>query len=60
MHSRNWRRRSILLAGLLSAGVLPIVGCGSGESQAPPKAEEDPTVKAKDSMDFYKNNMKKK
>ncbi len=59
MHPTGIRRRSFLLSGLASTGLILIAGCGEGASEAPPKPEEDPSVKAKDSMDFYKKNMNK-
>lgn len=53
-------RRSFLLSCFAAASGLVLGGCSGSEQSAPPKAEDDPSVKAKDSMDFYKNKVMKK
>ena len=53
-------RRSFLLSGLSVAGGLFLAGCGESQKEGSLKVEEDPTDKAKESMDFYKNTYLKK
>ncbi|WP_435011887.1 hypothetical protein P12x_005983 (plasmid) [Tundrisphaera lichenicola] len=53
-------RRSLLTSALaLTAGMLH-AGCGGSEESAKEIREADPSEKAKESMDYYKNNMLKK
>jgi hypothetical protein len=61
MRNENAGRRSFLLTSLALAGGALLAGCEGGGSDKVEtvKPAEDPSVKAKESMDFYKNNMKK-
>jgi hypothetical protein len=54
-------RRSFLLSGLALSGGALLAGCGGGDDKAiEVTKQEDPSIKGKSSMDFYKNNMLKK
>ena len=53
-------RRSFLLSGLALSGGVLLAGCGGDDKPVEVIKQEDPSIKSKDSMDFYKNNMLKK
>ena len=54
-------RRSFLLGGVAAvSGSLLLGGCGDAAKPTADAKQDDPTVKAKESMDYYKNNMMKK
>lgn len=60
MYQVSISRRSLLTSALaITAGLLH-AGCGGDEEAAREIREADPTDKAKESMDYYKNNMLKK
>ena len=53
-------RRSFLRAGLAASCAAVVAGCGGEASQGVEVTkQEDPAVKAKDSMDFYKKSQQK-
>ena len=60
MHRALASRRMFLLAGLAATCGAALGGCdgGSGKDATVTK-QEDPSIKAKESMDYYKNNMGK-
>jgi hypothetical protein len=52
-------RCSLAFALTLGLAVLAgplLAGCGGEETKAPPKEEDIPAAKGKDSMDFYRKN----
>jgi hypothetical protein len=54
-------RRSFLSSALALAGCGFLLGCdGGGGKEVEVTKQEDPAAKAKESMEFYKNNMMKK
>jgi hypothetical protein len=54
-------RRSFLVSSLAVAAGSLLVGCDSGpDKEITVTKQEDPMQKAKESMDFYKNNNLKK
>jgi hypothetical protein len=54
-------RRSFLLSGLALSGGALLAGCGGGDEKAiEVTKQEDPSLKAKESMEYYQKNMLKK
>jgi hypothetical protein len=61
MRQEHVARRSFLLSLLAVSGGTLLAGCDSGaDKEVSVTKQEDPMAKAKESMDFYKNNMSKK
>jgi len=61
MHSERIARRSFLLSAFAATGAASLLaGCGDDSKEVTVTKQEDPSLKAKESMEFYqKNNLKK-
>ncbi len=59
---REWNsRRSFLLTGMAAATGVMLAGCGGeGDKAGAVTKQDQPEDKAKESMDYYKNNNLKK
>lgn len=59
MHREWMARRSFLLSALAAVGGGLLAGCADASKDVEVTKQEDPSIKAKESMDFYKNSMLK-